>query len=61
MSIPIWQDPGNPANANSPLSPMNNAVNKRYPPTIGDWILTGFIVGIFALVALAVFIKTHFF
>jgi hypothetical protein len=40
---------------------MNNAVNKRYPPTIGDWILTGFIVGIFALVALAVFIKTHFF
>jgi hypothetical protein len=61
MSTPIWQDPGNPANPNSPLSPMNSSVNKRYPPTAGDWILTGLIVGTFAVIILFALIKQHFF
>jgi hypothetical protein len=36
-------------------------VNKRHPPTTGDWILTSMIVGIFAVVILVALVKHHFF
>jgi hypothetical protein len=36
-------------------------VNKRYPPTTGDWILTGLIVGTFAVILIFALIKQHFF
>jgi hypothetical protein len=61
MSNPPFRDPGNPANPNSPLSPMNQTVLKTSSPTQADWILTGFVVGIFALGLLLRIIDQHFF
>jgi hypothetical protein len=51
MSFNPMQDPGNPANPNSPLSTVyGRDVPKRSPNTKGDFVLTGIIVGIFALI-----------
>jgi hypothetical protein len=33
----------------------------RWPPTLGDWLLTGFIVGIFAVIILSAIVKQNFY
>ena len=52
MSLPPWQDPGNPGNPNSvafqEIHGTDNVV-KRTPNTLGDWLITAFIVGLFAV------------
>ena len=50
MSLPPWQDPGNPSNPNSLFWQQQHGadgVNKRTPNTREDFLLTGGILGIF--------------
>ena len=52
MSLPPWQDPGNPGNPNSVAFQQihgTDNVAKRTPNPLGDWLITAFIVGIFAV------------
>ncbi|WP_164089302.1 hypothetical protein [Sphingorhabdus sp. YGSMI21] len=50
MSLPIQQDPGNPGSQNSVhWQQSQNHVVKRNPPTIGDWVITWFILALFGL------------
>ena len=50
MSLPPWQQPGNPANPSSPNHfGVSNDVPKRSPNTPEDFILTAVIVGIFGV------------
>lgn len=58
MSIPPHLDTTNPANTNSQYWRRNrdNEI-KRWPPTLGDIVLTGIILGIFALAIVATILK----
>ena len=62
MSLPPWQDPTNPANPSSQVARnMRQDVPKRKgPPTLGDWLITWLILGIFILGIIATLIKQHF-
>lgn len=50
MSVPPYQDPGDPSNPNSLFWQQQHGadgVNKRSPNTPGDFLLTGVILGVF--------------
>lgn len=61
MSLPPHLDPVNLLNPSSQhWRGMQNGVVKRWPPTRGDWLITGFIVGLFALGIVLTIIQQHF-
>ena len=53
MSLPPWQDPGNPGNPNSVFWQQQHGsgdVNKRKPTSAFDLLWTGAVMGIVGLV-----------
>lgn len=53
MSIPQWRNIGDPANPHH----RPTVYNKRSPNTLGDFLLTGAILAIFALGLLTALLK----